>query len=1070
MTEFRFRITDIPWNKQIGAGFPGPAQNAGIAQLRCYINACCPFVQVPEEEDVIIFNSRTLSDAILKYFPEDFTSILTTTPRTEGIHFRPKYVYRNIYLYEVDTYKTITKPGFDPFEMVIPGDEISEGRNGVIHVNDTKYKMEQSWKMTESVFDKYARERAEDNNISPENFYNVSWTYSNEEIESQATEQDILNDYTDEVYTEYLNKKNSNLIAYTQILRQTSSLNINDDGVHWKLIKKTPLFKGEDFFFEFYRYPEATSVTTKNKKDNIGEPINFGIEAYYPLDVNNEERLADLRDKQLDGKALKLLDLSDQAYYVIEITNNKDTTHSLGNYFIFICERTSPVFFKMIGSGKTGKVIKLSEFKDIFGKMLIEAKKFRMTVRNHLGKLVIQFDGPTINVGPWIISMTEVYDKSLDQPGQVTQEEVDTPLIISGATLSLWGGNMLCGFTFGPLQYVRETYSFTYPPSELPGSTSTVFLEAGMAPPVPKFFELPIGPGVKHSFKLTSTDEEIEDILEYMTSAKQTKYGEKLFTQDAQYYQEFEAEYDRLVGSGRENRVKDGWFFFREPIRGIGYKTISPATGKVETSSSFIAVQKNSIVNQFEDRIQFFTVLIRMATGIHIFRYSHGRTKKWQLSDCVTPILTSIRLLSSVGTKPRWDDGTTINSGINPIPVPSKYMVEVTDHVMNYSESWTATDFTELEHTGTIKFLINKNIQMQTNVSDLLLSIRNKTFYIDIWAGYENCNYTKIPGFYKLMTGLCYGGETEYLYGRRFMTCKIFDYTKILKDQLMFNCPFYDGVKDCNAVHNILSFAGFRSSGRFDPGFLLKQASDNQSYIDMGIHRHLDGRIYKLEPYALPSQYKRLEQPAFKYADGTSFYEIIKKIAERAGKLFYFDQYGICHYEDFLDMIKRVALGEERFDLLFSFTSNPDLYPGQLIFNKAEFGYDVDSVHNHIKIFSNTPSMELLLQDRMNWSSFDEPDSEGFIGYKKTFYQQEPVFGSEEAVKRISYFYTLFFRPPCIYKFETYGLPLRAGDFISVDGQSVRTTHVEHTLDPETNKWWMTVESERFQPIGRTLD
>jgi len=357
------------------------------------------------------------------------------------------------------------------------------------------------------------------------------------------------------------------------------------------------------------------------------------------------------------------------------------------------------------------------------------------------------------------------------------------------------------------------------------------------------------------------------------------------------------------------------------------------------------------------------------------------------------------------------------------------------------------------------------------NVTEQLLDLQDKTFYIEIWGGYagagDGCNYTRMPGFFKLFTGLCPGGSIEYSYGKRIMTCKIMDYTKILKDQRLFNSPFFDGVKDCDAISELLTMTGFRSAGIFDPAFLLNQMMNNSYFIEQRRHLHLDGRNFRTQPYTLPSEYAILDQAAFKFADGSTYYECISNITKRASKVFFFDQHGIAHYEDFQDMVMRVALGEEQYTPLFEFTTNPDNYDGQLIFNKLEESFNMEDVYNHIKMFSTSPDREALLIDRLDWNSFDNPDIEGFVGYLKTFYQQDGMFGSEEAVKNISNFYQIMFRPPIKYSFETYGLPIRALDIISVDGQASRIVNVNHSLDPQKNEWWMQVECERFQPLNR---
>ena len=297
------------------------------------------------------------------------------------------------------------------------------------------------------------------------------------------------------------------------------------------------------------------------------------------------------------------------------------------------------------------------------------------------------------------------------------------------------------------------------------------------------------------------------------------------------------------------------------------------------------------------------------------------------------------------------------------------------------------------------------------------------------------------------------------------MTCKIYDYTKILKDQIFLNSPFFDGMKDIFAVKEIMKYAGFRSKGRFDPGNLIKQFTDHADTLGTTRFPVPDNRVVRILPYTLPSEYKRLEQPAFRFKEGSSLYEGIHTIAKRAAKVFYFDQFGIAHLEDFLDTVINSLTENVDLVALFKFTSNPDLSEGQLIFNKMEHSFDVSSVYNTLKLISTTPDAALLFLDELDWGTVRNPDNDGFIGYPKQFLQIEGMFGSQLAMRRIMRLYKVMFRPPIIYNFETYGVPLRALDIISVNDDAARVVKVDHEINPEQNRWWMRVETERFQPV-----
>ena len=320
---------------------------------------------------------------------------------------------------------------------------------------------------------------------------------------------------------------------------------------------------------------------------------------------------------------------------------------------------------------------------------------------------------------------------------------------------------------------------------------------------------------------------------------------------------------------------------------------------------------------------------------------------------------------------------------------------------------------------------------------------------------------------FKLFTGLCQGGELSYEYNKRILNCKIVDYSTVLRSVRFFNSPWYDGLKDVNAIFDIMKMAGFRYQAKYDPGKVIYELSKSASSGNPNtFFHHFDGRPFNFQVYALPSGYSRLEQPSFKFGDGDNLYDAIMKVAKRSGKCFFFDQFGIAHYEDLQDVVESDYMGRRFITPLFYFTTNPYLYGGQLVHNKTDISFGVDKVTNHIKIMSTTPDMHLLVHDRLNYPSLEDPTVNGFLGYIKTLYQQEGLFGSEEAVRNAASKYTVTWKPKIHIKFETYGMPLRANDMVSLDGETLRVMRVNHRLSGQENLWWMEVECERYQVVN----
>ena len=208
-----------------------------------------------------------------------------------------------------------------------------------------------------------------------------------------------------------------------------------------------------------------------------------------------------------------------------------------------------------------------------------------------------------------------------------------------------------------------------------------------------------------------------------------------------------------------------------------------------------------------------------------------------------------------------------------------------------------------------------------------------------------------------------------------------------------------------------------------------------------------------------------MKQPAFKFKEGDSLIEGIKKISSISSKLFYFDEMGAIHYEDYQDMLEKDFLGEQPLEPLYHFTTNPRSVGGQLIFNKVEREYDVGSVHNHLKLISTTPDGHVLFRDHYDRTTIENPDEEGFLGFPRTFYQQETMFGSELVQKSAVNRYTVAFKPIVLLTFETYGLPLRCTDIIKVEDEVLRVQKVDHTFNPSKNVWWMEVSCKKYQPI-----
>lgn len=1127
-----------------------PAYNAGHVQLRCYINNTCPFYKTPKKEDTLVFNTETIG-AIEEALPEGMKSVLTTTPGLDGIHFKPRQVFRHNYIYQRKIMQTSTgiflpsgsgslRELFEDFNRHFEDITKSGKTFSSIGADKTRYIAEQTWVIRENIF--YRQEENE-----PE------WIYSDLSVsESAVTFKDLKYDYQNDpgsgnrwknggFYDQYLASfeddkttlKPGNTLTLkpstVQMPVQTKTVGDNGFGVHWRLLKRTPVFRGEDFFIRFYK--QSKKPVTNNYLISSISATRFAEEYYYPLDITNDDTVLIDPDSDFVIKAnnavrmpqgsvdeddnLNIYDFFNQSYYIIEINPYDYYT----NYFIVIPQRGYPTFIHFYNlPGTTGTYSRKlgTPFTGVTGEQLIRAEWFDVIVRNHLGNLVIQFKGDFAEVPPWIVRRTDqIYEINEDSNGNkfYVLSETNTPLFIPRGRLGLWGGNITCGFSFSPLQYYGGYLSMKLPPREidLRDSSQSDFANAFTGDPTEVEYSsgyfksnpmwLPLngtGDGTNTSHHLRFDADENEQGGGGVGSWQPIFPSVNMFTQDAEFYRNYTEDSDS------DESYQYGFFYRNYPLRDASDHSGGGSLPVRHVKSSRLVARKNRFVNDEKTRHQGFDVLVGIMCGDHVFTDAYWISgapsyyedtldavensvgdlsdSAWCVPECKTPVLTFLRLVSDVGQEPRWDDGTQIDDGVNRDPFygTSNYYIDATDHVMSFTHSWTASGFTSMEHTGTIQFYLNYDMAAEKNVTGELFALQDKNFYIEIWAGYDPystsptaitdaCNYTRIPGFYKMFTGVCNGGSISYEYGKIVMTCRLEDYTTVLKGMKFFNSPWFDGLKDTIAINEILTMAGFRDQGVYDPGRLMRDLAQEALTIDLQIwHMHFDGRMYRHEPFALPSGYNRLLQPALKFNDGESLMEAVLKIARMSAKMFYFDEFGIAHYEDFQDIIEQDFLGGTPLIPLYNFTTNPEMAGGQLVFNKVERSFDVAGIYNHIKVLTNTPEMHLLVKDHIKWDSLENPEIMGFLGYQVTAFQQEGLFGSKEALLQTVNKYKVGLKPKTKMKFETYGVPLRPTDIIAFEGDPLRVMKVSHSFDPSVNRWWMQIECERYQPITPT--
>ena len=125
------------------------------------------------------------------------------------------------------------------------------------------------------------------------------------------------------------------------------------------------------------------------------------------------------------------------------------------------------------------------------------------------------------------------------------------------------------------------------------------------------------------------------------------------------------------------------------------------------------------------------------------------------------------------------------------------------------------------------------------------------------------------------------------------------------------------------------------------------------------------------------------------------------------------------------------------------FEFDPNLHASHLVYNVIRYSRSVEDAVNQIVLL--TASNDLLLPDGSRGGGFIvegftffeqiwNPESEGFFGYRKPFYQAEGAFGDLQGIRKVMAHYAKMKYPPATISFETFGvLGLKALDIITLD-------------------------------------
>ncbi len=949
----------------------------------------------------------------------------------------------------------------------------------------------------------------------------------------------------------------------------------DNEAVHWTLEKWTPVWQGQDFFVTVSFENGSTDDTVDpNDSSQIRTEINEYKYLMYDVDtppegdaffrpgISNQafhispEKEQGIVSSEAQAKAnaaaRQVFDWRYKTYLLIEIGVG-DSDH---NYFIEIVKGRKPRLLhlgtewdnpeRLINASADfqdmQKCRELDEFSGVSSDQLFSEKEFRVTVRNHLGRFVITFEGHEDK--PWEITRFDNDRTKTDGTKKLV------PMVVPSSPIRIHGGNLPVAINYSPLQYSpNATIPFTNRQIDSKDAENKdIYITFSHMGNSVKYFK----PSMKKRF---FNDDRFDFYkVGYDCDAYLVKEYLKNSETRIKIYEEYVSQF-KIHGKG--------WFFKtpRDPdneadpeldenglavdakfINGMSEKEGRPSVLSIVNlgtqSKNFpLTLRGDPLAAGVPDEIQDFSARwdvgvrltagsIRMPspTGPDALPIDPSGVVSPLFENYITPIATSWRIFVLGGSKPFKGNAAAIPFDISPL-------------VQKITDSWSSEDFYSINHEMKMECYIPIESTVSTNPTSStteernlynlgrkIKNLHNKNFYLtvsywwDTGIGHRGVigNRTNIPGkdpnnndLLIQMTGVGYGATFTRSNNRLIMSFDIKDYRKILSDQKIFNSPFFDAVQDVQAVYDLAKMAGFEDPSNIPSGidrrplgFLRKVLKDGDR---IGESKFIyNGEEVRSERYDLPGSFATLLEPAVRYQDGRSYEEAIQEIAQQSGKAFYFDRWGVLRLETMPAISAAFASANENLEFkpVFDFVSTPirrksnipdsgsggetksfvfdaDFHAAHLVYNSLTYQRSVEDAVNQIILLGISNEEKLadgsvvggfLIQGHTFFEQIWNPEVEGFIGYRKPFYQAEGAFGSAEAIRNGIAQYAKMKFPPVIMSFETYGVPgLKALDIISLDGNLAYITEISHDLDPSTNRWWMNIQAEWLKPFKGEL-
>lgn len=746
--------------------------------------------------------------------------------------------------------------------------------------------------------------------------------------------------------------------------------------VHWTLEKYAPVWQGCDFHVIVRKSDKSLDFGVD--RTTSPEPLECDDKRYHTMmykkpvgadenwtklisntafHLNDDNYVQADLDTKWEPQARRIFHFGYRPYILVEV----GPQHPYHNYVIEIAYGRNPRFLhigeyhdsaeRLNGNGdkpdpSTYKDYQscrvLGVFEGATSDSLLNQDELTISVRNHLGKLVVFFGG--YEDQPWVIEKNEV-----DRPDDENQSEkvVYDPnlfMVVPASRIRIHGGNISASVNFGFTQY-KPSASLTFSGQSIDAKgidyedIYATVSSLGTTDPARR------DTGVWKNF--AASKEQIDrlgpidfsyqcdafDVFECLRNKPNTKIN---------LYKYFPA---RFFSHGKGIRPNLPVYVKGEELPSDITYAICIPEGKGHCIKIYNGLTEASAARPFPlsatgdlgdgQNVVTWTIGISLCAGcIDLDAEFEGSSSVFSFENVLNPILTSWRLQVTSDIKP--------TEGLE--------VLDISPLVTSITDSWSADDDScTFVHDMDLSCYLPKGVAMGYDPGDdpeqtckdhmdmyklasELYKLHDRAFYLTVkyWWGHPGVGYQRDPDFTNhlsghsgsptcddtliQMTGICYGGNFEISNNKVMMRLKVNDYMDVFKKQFMVNSPFFDGCSAHVAIYEIAKMAGFDDCSLRDDRYREYFKKHNVDRRPLGFMQHVisshasgnipdderytwNGEISKSEFYGLKISYATLSDPAMRFPTGETLDACIKNIAQQDGVYVYFDRYGVLKYE-----------------------------------------------------------------------------------------------------------------------------------------------------------------------------